>query len=112
MQTRKLFQVLWVAVLCSAMFVAASFALDREDPKGNPAGPKVTHQVMLHRATGKTVGHWNTMKSFTAPSPLEGANDCGGWCNDSVCVCSEDWWDEGCCEDGCSLCWAILDQIM
>jgi len=109
MQSRKLFQVLFVAVLCTVLLAAASFAADREDGKGNPGG-KGTHQVTLHRAPGK-VGHWNTVKSFTAPSPLEGSNDCSGWCNDSICVCSEDWWDPGCCDVGCSICWAVRDQM-
>ena len=105
----KASQVLSLVVLCSLCFGTIAWA-DREAPRGKT--PKVEaskeqRQVVLHRE-GHTVGKWHTTKSFTTPSPF-GVNDCAGICDEEICVCIEDWWDPGCCEFGCELCWLFLE---
>jgi hypothetical protein len=107
MQSRKMFQVLFVAVLCTVVFVAAAFAGDREDPKGNP-GAKAPHRIVLQKAG--PVGHWHSVQSFnhTVPSPLEKSVDsCSGSCNCSTCGC---YGTLGCCLGGCDFCWDQLDS--
>ncbi len=107
MYSRKMFQVLFVAVLCTVVFVAAAFAGDREDPKGNP-GVKAPHRVVLKREG--PVGTWNSMKQFnhSVPSPFgKAADSCSGACNCSTCVCNGSL---GCCLDGCDFCWEVLDD--
>lgn len=104
MQSRKLFQVLFMAVLCTALFVAAALAGDREDPKGDPAG-KVAHQVVIHN--GGPVGHWTSMKNFqhVIPSPFDKLTEtCSGSCNCSVCSCSGSY---SCCSSGCGACFNV-----
>jgi hypothetical protein len=106
MQSRKLFQVLFVAVLCTVLFVVAAAAADREDPRGNP-GVRAPHQLDLQRS-GK-VGHWNTMHKFnqTVPSPFgKAADSCSGYCTCDECGC---YGTESCCDAGCSYCWGYLD---
>jgi hypothetical protein len=109
MQSRKLFQVLFMAVLCTALFAVAAFAApDREDGKGNP-GVRATHELNLQRGTGGTVGHWNSVHKFTqtVPSPFgKAADSCSGYCTCDECGCSG---SDSCCDAGCSYCWGYLD---
>lgn len=105
-----------LVVLCAVVFGSAAWAAEREAPK-EKTGKVVKKQeqreeakreVVRHRP-GKTVGKWSTTKSFTAPSPF-GPNDCSGVCDEEICVCVEDWWDPGCCDLGCDLCWWVIDN--
>ena len=107
MQSRKMFQVLFMAVLCTVLFAAAAFAADREDPKGNPGEKAQQHLNIIHN--GGPVGHWNAMKKFThvVPSPFgldKAADSCSGSCNCGSCGC---YGTEDCCAAGCAACFAV-----
>jgi hypothetical protein len=104
MQSRKMFQVLIVAVLCTVVFVVAAFAGDREDRKGNREG-KAPHQIVIQKVG--PVGHWTPIKSFhqTVPSPFGKALDsCSGSCNCSTCSCYGTY---SCCSAGCGACFDV-----
>ena len=105
MQSRKMFQVLFMAVLCTVLFAVAAFAGDREDPKG-PSG-KVPQQIVIQN--GGPVGHWTSMKKFNhvVPSPFgleKEADSCSGSCNCGSCGC---YGTENCCAAGCAACFAV-----
>ncbi len=104
MQSRKLFQVLFVAVLCTVLFAVVAFAGDREGGKGNP-GEKA-HQILIHNGTGP-VGHWTPIKKFnqTVPSPFgKAADSCSGSCDCGTCGCYGTY---DCCAAGCGACFAV-----
>ena len=104
MQSRKWFQVLFVAVLCTLMLAAAAFAADREDGKGNP-GAK-TQEILIHQGGGP-VGHWTPIKKFnhSVPSPFGKAVDtCSGSCDCDTCGCYGTY---DCCAAGCGACFAV-----
>lgn len=108
MQSRKMFQVLFMAVLCTVLFAVAAFAGDREDPKG-PSG-KVPQQIVIQN--GGPVGHWTSMKKFnhSVPSPFGKAADyCSGACNCDVCVCSG---SDSCCSAGCGACFYVACNMV
>jgi hypothetical protein len=111
MQSRKMFQVLSVAILCTVVFVAAAFAGDREDPKGNP-GAKAPHQLVIEKVNpAGPVGRWTPLKSFhqTVPSPFGKALDsCSGACNCSICGC---YGSEACCSAGCDICFLVACNL-
>ena len=106
-------QVLCLAVVCAVLFGTTAWA-QREAPREKAPKTEAVkaekHRVELHRTVpGRTVGKWSSMKSFTNPSPLEGTNDCFGYCTRSYCECWEDIWDPGCCEFGCNICWLFVE---
>jgi hypothetical protein len=106
----KAVQVLSLVVLCAVFFGTAARAAEREAPRGK--APKAEapraeakQQVELHRA-GKPIGRWSTMKTMTGTS--DGVNSCSAQCNDAICVCYYDWWDESCCDYTCAYCWMLM----
>jgi hypothetical protein len=104
MQSRKLFQVLFVAILCTVVFAIVASAKDREEPRGN-AGAKAPHEIVIHN--GGPVGHWSPIKKFnqSVPSPFGKALDsCSGSCSCFSCSCYGTY---DCCSLGCSLCFGI-----
>lgn len=121
MRTRwgRILRMLFLTMLVLALFANAALAdrergEDRETPRVEAAKDSVAEaapepeqrQVVLHRPgkPGKKIGKWSTgTKSFT--------NDCSGWCDNTICVCEEDWWDPGCCEWSCEVCWLIIDSM-
>jgi len=119
MQRRKLFQVLFMAILCTVAFVAVAFAADREEPRTQPSRerPALDSQFSLKRSCAGTQKGGSTGfthkfgKQPTSPSFFkEQASGCYGGCDCTYCVCWYDAGDIGCCFDGCSGCWAFLDD--
>jgi hypothetical protein len=106
----KAVQVLSLVVFCTVCFGTIARAAEREAPRGKAPKAEAPREaakqrVELHRA-GKTVGKWTAMKTMTATSG--GDNDCSVSCNDAICVCYYDWWDESCCDFGCNYCWLLM----
>jgi Na+-transporting methylmalonyl-CoA/oxaloacetate decarboxylase gamma subunit len=115
MQSRfgRTLRVLSLAILVIALFATAAFA-EREAPRAKPSKEPAAsasqeqqkRQVVHHR-----VGKWKTVKqSVSVEYPFGGDNDCEAVCDDEICVCEEDWWDDGCCDFACDICWWILDE--
>ena len=103
-------QVLSLVVLCAVFFGTATRAAEREAPRGKAPKAEASKEeakqrVELHRP-GKPVGKWSTMKTLTGTS--DGINGCSASCNDAICVCYYDWWDESCCDYTCSYCWFLM----
>ena len=102
-------QVLSLVVLCAVFFGTAARAAEREPrgkaPKAEASKEEAKQRVELHRA-GKPVGRWTTMKTLTRTS--DGVNGCSAQCNDAICVCYYDWWDESCCDYTCNYCWLLM----
>jgi hypothetical protein len=110
MQSRKWFQVLFVAVLCTVLFAVIASAKDREDGRANP-GAKAPHQkIVIQNQNGQQVGpvgHWTPIQRFnqTVPSPFGKAVDsCSGSCNCGTCGCYGTY---DCCAAGCGACFAV-----
>jgi hypothetical protein len=104
MQSRKLLQVLFVAILCTLVFSLVALAGDREEGKGNP-GAKAPHHII--QQGGGPVGHWSPIKKFnhSVPSPFGKALDsCSGSCNCFSCSCYGTY---DCCSTGCDICFSI-----
>jgi len=107
MQSRKLFQVLFVAVLCTVLFAVVAFAKDREDGRANPDA-KAAHQIIQDGQHVGPVGHWTPIRKFnqTVPSPFgKEADSCSGFCGCDWCDCSG---SSACCTYGCGYCQGYL----
>ena len=103
MQSRKLFQVLFVAVLCTVLFAIVASAKGRDEARG--AGAKAPHQIIIQNGQhGGPVGHWTPIKKFnqTVPAPFgKAADSCSGSCDCYTCGCYGTY---DCCSTGCDIC--------
>jgi hypothetical protein len=106
MQSRKWFQVLFVAVLCTVVFAMVAFAKGRDEARG-AAGPKA-HQIIIQNGDHVgPVGHWTPIRKFnqTVPSPFgKAADSCSGSCDCGTCGCYGTY---DCCAAGCGACFAV-----
>ena len=108
MQSRKLFQVLFVAVLCTIVFAVVASAKGRQDGR-EAQGAKAPHQQIIIQNGQHVgpVGHWTPIQKFNqiVPSPFgKAADSCSGSCDCGTCGCYGTY---SCCSAGCGACFAV-----
>lgn len=107
MRSRKLIQVLFVAVLCTVLLAVVASAKDREDGRANPGAKAPHQQIIIQNGHQGPVGHWTPIQKFnqTVPSPFgKAADSCSGSCNCDTCGCYGTY---DCCAAGCGACFAV-----
>jgi hypothetical protein len=106
---KRLGRVVSIAVLCAAVLGTAAWSQEREAPKGKPIAKPQQEEKQQRQVVHHRVGKWKVVRNAEAKASGM-INDCAAICDDEICVCVEDIWDDGCCDLACDICWFIIDM--